>query len=396
MKKLCNFLFALLCFYISDLKAQDHQKISQILKLTINKLATIKNISYTVDNYILNVGDIDTTYTEVAVNKDDKTTYMRAKISNCSVNYIIFKDRSSHRFSVNECNRTYTKTVKQTPNYISWYGVLQSGLSRFDTGHISQFLDTNLVKYEPIKKVILNKKICYKIKILLPDIEGDIFSEGYMILYISEDYMLLKIEDGGKISGENTYYSFEIKDRSFQETNIKNKINEIEKSYTLLQDKSLEVSDSIKLSRYTKIITEINCKKIGNTDSSIISLKGKVYLLEFWYMACYGCMLSYPVIDSINTVYKNNPNFDLISFNLTDTDPHLLRRVQNYIIKNHITQNSYFGSRDLIRNLFGETGFPLFVIIDDTKIKYLQLGYNDELFNNLTKNIEDSLLKYIK
>lgn len=395
MKKFSNFLFAMLCFYSIDLKAQDQQKIKQIINSTVNKLAENKYINYTVDNLSLTVGNIDTAFLEVKVNRNKEATYFFAKRIKCVDNYVILKDSISYQYVVNECNKTFNKDTENTEKPVFW-GMFQSGNDRFDSSYISKFLNTNFVKYEYINNELVGKEMCYKIKILQPDM-GNIFTEGYTIFYISkDDYMLLKIEEAFKLNGENSYYSFEIKEYSFKETDMKNKINEIEQSYTFLSGESFELSDSLKQIKYAKSITEITGKKIGDIDSSSISFKDKVVLIDFWYMACYGCMLSYPVVDSINNIYKANTNFILLSFNLRDTDPRLLKRVQNYISKNHITLNTYFAPREISYNLFGENGFPLFVVIDDTRIKCVQLGYNDELFKTLKKNIDESLMKYKK
>lgn len=396
MNRFSNFLFAMLLLFMIELKAQNKNKIHELIQHTANNLEQNKIISYTIDNLFFTVGDLDTAYTRINVYNSKDATYIYSKRFKCFDNYVIFEDSVSSQYSVNNCNKTFDTIVHYTPHYAGFCNVFQSGIQRFNAKYIrSNYLDSNAVIYESIQKTLLGKIPCYKINILLPDM-GNMFTEGFTILYITEDYRLLKIEEGAKLNGENSYYSFEIKEFNLKETDIRGKINQIEKSYTLIPYKTNEMNDSLKNILQSNAITEITGKKIGENDSSIISLKSKVFLIDFWYMACYGCMLSYPVIDSINNLYKTNSNFNLTSFNLIDTDSRLLKRVINYLVKNHITNNSYFGAKGMSKELFGENGFPLFVVIDDTKIKYVQLGYNENLFQNLKNVIDESLLKYKK
>jgi len=125
----------------------------------------------------------------------------------------------------------------------------------------------------------------------------------------------------------------------------------------------------------------IDGDKITNRD-----LRGKVTLVDFWYVACPPCIKSIPVLDSIARVYKYK-NVQVLGMNPVDSEDDI-RRIKDVgslsyptiMVDNHIPDK------------FEVRVYPVYYIIDEAgKIAHTQSGYNEDLYEQLSSAIDGIL-----
>jgi peroxiredoxin len=115
-------------------------------------------------------------------------------------------------------------------------------------------------------------------------------------------------------------------------------------------------------------------------------MKGKVVLLDFYFIGCTGCMLS---IKPLNKLYEKYKNQDVVIASITERDSKksVLAFDKNYKIK----YPGYVDAADVVKS-YHVGAFPTFYFIDkEGKIAKVMDGYGDDFEEKVT-SIIDSLL----
>ncbi|WP_183575599.1 peroxiredoxin family protein [Mucilaginibacter sp. X5P1] len=119
---------------------------------------------------------------------------------------------------------------------------------------------------------------------------------------------------------------------------------------------------------------------------SMAQLKGKVVLMDFFFIGCDGCMASLQSLDRIYEKYKDQ-NFVLVSISNRDS-----RKVVAGFKKNYHIKNPVCGDGADVAKAYHLPGAPLFYYIDkEGKIANVIFGYDDD-FESKTTALIDSLL----
>lgn len=126
---------------------------------------------------------------------------------------------------------------------------------------------------------------------------------------------------------------------------------------------------------------DANGKKI-----SLSQMKGKVVVLDFYFIGCTGCMLSLKPLNNIYEKYKNK-EFILASINARDSKKAVLDFEKRYKIK----YPGYIKAAGVVKS-YNVTAFPTYYIIDkEGKIANVTVGYNDDFKQKVTTQIEQML-----
>ena len=121
---------------------------------------------------------------------------------------------------------------------------------------------------------------------------------------------------------------------------------------------------------------------------SLSQLKGKVVMLDFYFIGCSGCMAS---IKSLNALYEKYKNKDLIIASLTERDSK--RAVLDFDERYKIKYTSYIDAAKVVKS-YHVTGFPTFYFIDkEGKIANVIVGYDDDFEQKVTAQINKLLSK---
>ncbi len=121
---------------------------------------------------------------------------------------------------------------------------------------------------------------------------------------------------------------------------------------------------------------------------SLSQLKGKVVLLDFYFIGCSGCMAS---IKPLNAIYEKYHNKDFIIASLTERDSK--KAVLDFEKRYNINYASYINAADVVKS-YHVTAFPTFYFIDKQgKIGNAFVGYNDDFEGKVTSAINNLLSK---
>ncbi len=128
-------------------------------------------------------------------------------------------------------------------------------------------------------------------------------------------------------------------------------------------------------------VTDIN----GN-EYSLEELKGKVIVINFWFVECKPCIMEMPELNEIVEQYKDNKEVVFIGFATNDAN-----RINAFLQKKTFSYALIPNSRDVARS-YGISSYPTHIIIGkDAKITYHTTGLGPNTISDLKKNIKQSI-----
>jgi peroxiredoxin len=120
---------------------------------------------------------------------------------------------------------------------------------------------------------------------------------------------------------------------------------------------------------------------------SLSQLKGKVVLLDFYFIGCSGCMAS---INPLNAIYEKFKNKGLITASLTARDSK--KAVLDFEKRYKINYPGYINAAEVVKS-YNVTTFPTFYFIDkEGKIGNVVVGYTDDFEEKVTSVINNLLV----
>jgi peroxiredoxin len=121
---------------------------------------------------------------------------------------------------------------------------------------------------------------------------------------------------------------------------------------------------------------------------TLAEMKGKVVLLDFFFIGCEGCMLSLKPLNDLHEKYKNQ-NVTMVSMTFRDSKKSISEFKKNYSIKYPI-----YADAAVVVKLYHVDGFPTFYLVDKQgKIANAFVGYSDDFEQKVTSAIDDLLKK---
>ncbi len=98
-----------------------------------------------------------------------------------------------------------------------------------------------------------------------------------------------------------------------------------------------------------------------NTDQ----LKGKVLVLNFWFIGCPGCLEEMPKLNQLAAKYAQNAHIEFVAIS-----PNTERELRDFLVRERFDYKMVGQARSII-NLFAFKGFPRNIVIGrDGKIAY--------------------------
>ena len=97
---------------------------------------------------------------------------------------------------------------------------------------------------------------------------------------------------------------------------------------------------------------------LNNQQISSVKLKGKYYLLNYWFIECEPCVKEIPVLNKIKTKYNNNLEIISICRNTK-------QEIQEFILTNNINYVVVPDGSTVLDSLFQDPfGYPMSFLID--------------------------------
>ena len=376
-------LFILLVFIVFGVSVNAQ---NNLLQNTISKLETYKNFSY---DYVYKQKEafsdtliLHQKFALLKVPKDKQIGYFFRKDlkSDDMKNSSIDLYNGDNLISLNPDDSTYSTDRKQAmsfsrslPGQLNWI----NNFSKKYTSKLVKSADTvvnSINSYHLIlntKDTIINKEHLYTRKHLFIDKVTGLpvailtkartadFGKEVVDYYVQESYLNFKIEQ------ENINAAYFAVPKGFKP---------YKRQEVVLLTPGTTAPD------WTLFNTE--GKRI-----SLSQLKGKVILLDFFFIGCTGCMQTLAPLDKLYEKYQNK-NFVLLSISERDNKQLVTAFKNSQRIKNQM-----FPDGGNVTKLYHTTVYPTFYLIDqEGKIADVVIGYSDgfenkiaSLINNLAK-----------
>lgn len=122
----------------------------------------------------------------------------------------------------------------------------------------------------------------------------------------------------------------------------------------------------------------------GNT-VTLADLKGKVVVINFWFVACQPCIMELPQLNDVVEKYKGKDvEFIAVTFDKKD-------KVKNLIDKKEFNYRLINDEMNMVRS-YGVAAFPTNIVLDKTgKIIKSKLGFSPVIGEELSESIDAAL-----
>jgi thiol-disulfide isomerase/thioredoxin len=120
------------------------------------------------------------------------------------------------------------------------------------------------------------------------------------------------------------------------------------------------------------------------------NIDAELVLLDFWYMSCFPCIKSIPLVNTLYEKYTDK-GVAIYGVNMFDEEEKQRDRMVKFLQNNPMSYRTVLVDKDAKKGILVH-GYPSIIILDRTgEILYSKVGYSPELVENMSVVI-DSLL----
>ena len=117
---------------------------------------------------------------------------------------------------------------------------------------------------------------------------------------------------------------------------------------------------------------------------SLVHLKGKIVVINFWFVGCPPCEEEMPLLNKLKDQYKGNSDIVFLSFATTSKE-----KVQQYMLKQQFKYETVPGAGEIANN-YNVSAFPSNFIIDKQGIvRFTSIGGQDDIDTYLDDKIKE-------
>lgn len=130
---------------------------------------------------------------------------------------------------------------------------------------------------------------------------------------------------------------------------------------------------------------DFNATLLDNSPIQLSQLKGKVVVLNFWFVECAPCIKEMPELNELVKKYQGKDvEFVAITYNEKS-------QVTDFLKRHQFDYKQIVDAQNIIDS-YKTRAFPTHIVLDkEGKIKFTQFGLQTGIIQNLTKNIDDAL-----
>ena len=129
-------------------------------------------------------------------------------------------------------------------------------------------------------------------------------------------------------------------------------------------------------------VLDLNGNRLAKSE-----LKGKVLVLNFWFIGCSPCEMERPSLNDLTKIYADNKDVVFISFAKNDKE-----QLTNFLADNPILYNVVPTDKDFIKTKFEINEYPVNIIIDrDGKYFFNSAASGIGILTILQRQIEKAL-----
>lgn len=241
-------------------------------------------------------------------------------------------------------------------------------------------------KLSLLADTVLSGIDCYKVRLDYPDDE-EYSDRRYTICVTKTDKVPILRYWQIKYQGNYQYRSIHVKEYKFNVLQPGDFVaDEKHRKYKL--DTFVNTPPPALLTQGTKVPGVKGQHYQDNMNEQEIDFKGKVTLLDFWYMSCFPCIQAIPTIEKLYETYKDK---GLQVFGVNPYDMKRIDRMPAFLENNPIKYPIYMTGVEIPQS-YNVSGYPTFYIIDKAgKVHASFVGYGPETEEKLTKAIQEVL-----
>lgn len=184
--------------------------------------------------------------------------------------------------------------------------------------------------------------------------------DGISTPVYTENLILVEGDDFMKVMSNGDYFpDIYIDSNKEVKAFVLRKATDLEKSKMVRMQTDAEMprkSDLLGKPALPFSVTDIN----GN-NYSLESLKGKVVVINFWFVECKPCVMEMPELNKLVEKF-NNKDVVFLGFAMNEKD-----KIEQFLKKTKYKYNIIPGAKDVV-STYGVTSFPMHIVIDKNAI----------------------------
>ena len=146
-----------------------------------------------------------------------------------------------------------------------------------------------------------------------------------------------------------------------------------EYNYEIIYKSKIKIKRPELLKKKT-IPPDFTLKTIDKDTISLHELRGKVVIIDFWYMACHPCIKALPHLQSLYEKYEKD---GLIVIGINPFDSGRIEKLPEFLKFNNVQYPVLISDRELPK-IYNVSGYPTIYILNKKgEIVYSELGYDE-------------------
>lgn len=232
----------------------------------------------------------------------------------------------------------------------------------------------------------------YVVQFKIHDEEG--FTDMNKTLWVrKKNFLIDKITFQAKFQENYQYSEWNLQDMQFDKVTV-SELNETFKSfvrrYSYEMDKPRKDEVRKRLADGTSA-PDFNGRNFGdNKKVSLTDYKGKITVLDFFYIACMPCLKAVPMLAKIRTEFSDK-EVAILGMNSFDIEQIRRKRLSDFVKTNGVNYPVILTERTT-DNLYSVQGYPTLYVVDASgKIIFSDEGFSEHLYDTLKAVLKDEL-----
>ncbi len=245
---------------------------------------------------------------------------------------------------------------------------------------------TNIIE---LTDTLLNELPTWHWRYVFPDGE-EMANQRKTIWIDQQDFSVPKMTYTVDFQGENQYNEWNLSNIVFDQVTaatLKIRFAELEEKYELKDFQERPQEETEPLANGLSI-PELKGELYSSGEAvALKDYRGKLLLIDFWYMDCYPCMKAIPHLNELHHKYSNQ-GLQVVGVDPYDNTEKNLKRLPNFLERNTLDYPIMFIDREDTEK-FKIYAYPTFYLIDRAgKILHSQVGFGESMANEIDSLIQ--------